>query len=251
MIRVDKNLDDIPASLDDRKTETRRNSCIRDKKYHQKKEFHQRYKQEDIKRVLKKIYHQKCAFCEQEIIECKNNDLEDCSSTIEHYRPKSKYYWLAYSWDNLLLCCYGCNKNKGNSFKIEKSLGTFNKIAFLKRVHHSSKIYNRIEKPSMIHPEFENIIDKLEFDKNGGISSDNIRVKYTIETCEIDRDALKEKRKTVIDDFIENIIDKKLKKESINKTLQEFLNDLKKQEKEFIALRYWILKNYKSLVEEN
>jgi DNA-directed RNA polymerase sigma subunit (sigma70/sigma32) len=103
----------------------------------------------------------------------------------------------------------------------------------------------------MIHPEFENIIDKFEFNKNGVIFSENRRVKYTIETCKIDRYDLNEKRKTIIDDFVESIIDKKLKKESINKTLQEFLNDFEKQEQEFIALRYWILKNYKSLVEEN
>ncbi|HFU75820.1 MAG TPA: hypothetical protein ENK66_06185, partial [Arcobacter sp.] len=77
MIRIHKALNEIPFSLDERKTETRRNSCIRDKKYHQKKEFHQRYKQIDIKESLKKVYHQKCAFCEQGIMACHDNNLED------------------------------------------------------------------------------------------------------------------------------------------------------------------------------
>ena len=248
MIKIDKDLKAVPDSLDDRETETRRNSCMRDKKYHQKKEFHQRYKQENTKELLNKLYNQKCAFCEQKIMKCINNNLEDCSSTVEHYRPKSKYYWLAYSWDNLLWCCHRCNQNKDNNFDTKRSLGTFEKITFLKKIHNSSKIYNQIEEPLMIHPEFENVVSKLEFN-NGVITSDDLRVKYTIKTCGLDRDDLNEKRQTIIDDFIASIIDKKLKKESIKETIEELMNDLEKKEKEFIALRYWILENYKTLIE--
>ena len=248
MIKIEKDLENTPNSLLDNKTITRRNTCIRDKKYHQNKKFHQRYKQSDIKEKLKNIYSDKCAFCEQEIKECKDNNLEECSSTVEHYRPKSKYYWLAYSWDNLLWCCHRCNQNKDNSFDIENSLGTFDKTTFLKKIHNTSQIYNRIEKPLMVHPEFDDVVNKLEFN-NGVITSEDIRVKYTIETCGLDRDDLNEKRQTIIEDFIENIIDKKLKNESIQDALHELIRDLNKREKEFIALRYWILKNYKSLME--
>ncbi len=112
MIRVKKDLDVIPNSLSERKTEKRRNTCIKDKRYHQNKKFDERFKQKDIKESLSKIYHQKCAFCEQKIAKCIDNNLEECSSTVEHYRPKSKYYWLAFSWDNLLWCCHRCNQKK-------------------------------------------------------------------------------------------------------------------------------------------
>ena len=246
MIKVKKDLENIPNSLVDKKTITRRNTCIRDKKYHQNKKFHQRYKQNDIQELLGQIYHQKCSFCEQQVTKCTDNNLEDCSSTVEHYRPKSQYYWLAFSWDNLLWCCHRCNQNKANNFEIENSEVEYNKN-FQENIHTSANTYHSIENPKMIHPEIESVIDKLEFDK-GIIDSDDLRVKYTIKTCGLDRDSLNEKRQTVIDDFIEAIIDKKLKNEPIQDLLKEWMSDLKDREKEFIALRYWVLKNYKSLV---
>jgi len=254
MIRVRKNLDDIPLTLNERKTETRRNSCIRDTKYHQKKEFHQRYKQKDIKESLQKIYNHKCVFCEQEITECINNELEDCSSTVEHYRPKSIYYWLAYSWDNLLWCCHRCNQNKENSFDVIKKLGSFDKKTFLNkdknRIHNSSKVYNRIEKPFMIHPELESVLNKLTFG-NGIIDSTDSRVKYTIDTCKLDRADLNEKRLAILESFV----DEAKKKNRLTKSYKDILDKLKKdfmnEKSEFRALKYWILMNHKFLVEEN
>ncbi len=35
--------------------------------------------------------------------------------TIEHFRPKTKFYLLAYKWSNLFLCCGNCQK-KGDRF---------------------------------------------------------------------------------------------------------------------------------------
>jgi uncharacterized protein (TIGR02646 family) len=249
MIKVEKDLENIPNSLLDKKTITRRNTCIRDGKYHQNKKFDQRFKQKDIQEILSKIYNQKCAFCEQKIIKCMDNNLEDCSSTVEHYRPKSQYYWLAFSWDNLLWCCHRCNQEKKDSFEVDSPRVKCNK-SFQDNIHSSNTVYAHIENPKMVHPEVENIVDRLKFDK-GIITSDDLRVKYTIDTCRLDRDALNEKRQTVIDDFIEVVLDKKLKNEPIQESLQELISDLKKREKEFMALRFWILKNYKSLIEES
>jgi len=76
-----------------------------------------------IKWTLKQIYYEKCAFCESYI----KNEVGD----IEHFRPKNSnknqakkcdktysYYWLAFSWDNLLPCCSRCNGKKSNCFDI-------------------------------------------------------------------------------------------------------------------------------------
>ncbi len=236
MIKVSKNLEDIPNSLIDRKTETRRNTCIRDNKYHQKKDFHQRYKQRDIKESLQSIYNKKCAFCEQKITECTDNNLGEYSSTIEHYRPKSKYYWLAYSWDNLLWCCHRCNQNKSNNFEILANEVSYEE-GFKDNIHSYTQKYQELEEPKMIHPEIESILEKLSFD-NGIIASKDERVKYTINNCELDRDSLNEKRQTIIDDFRESIIDKKLKNESIKLLLKTLLNEFKNKNNEFLALRY-------------
>ena len=248
MIRIKKNLDDIPISLDEKKTERKRNNCIKDEKYHQKKDFHQRYKQEDVKECLQKIYNQKCAFCEQKITKCIDNNLEDCSSTVEHYRPKSIYYWLAYSWDNLLWCCHRCNQNKDNNFYVQKKLGTFDKNTFFRKTHKTAIIYNRIQKPKMIHPELESVLAKLSF-KDGIINSTDIRVKYTIDFCKLDRLDLNEKRLKIIEDFRM----KARKKNRLNKSYSDILDNLKKdfmnEKSEFRALKFWILQNHKSLVE--
>lgn len=249
MIKVFKDLSNVPDSLENRKTQTRRNTCIRDREYHQEKEFHRRYKQQDTKDALKNIYHQKCAFCEQKIIECKDNNLEDCSSTVEHYRPKSRYYWLAYSWDNLLWCCRECNQNKANKFETVKSQVEYEE-SFKDKIHISTKNYQEIEEPKMIHPELESIRDVLNF-FNGIIDSEDERVKYTIEVCGLDRADLNEKRQTIIDNFIEAVVDKRLKKESLEPIFKKLLSEVKEQKNEFIALRYWIIRNYQQLIEKH
>ena len=47
------------------------------------------YKTKAVEEKLYEIYHLKCAYCER--------DISDDDKHIEHYRPKSRYYWLAYS----------------------------------------------------------------------------------------------------------------------------------------------------------
>jgi len=252
MIKVNKDLDDVPLTLNEKKTEKRRNICIKDKKYHQKKEFNQRFKQKDIKVSLKKIYNQKCAFCEQQITECIDNNLEECSSTVEHYRPKSIYYWLAFSWDNLLWCCHRCNQNKGKTFDVQKKLGTFNKVTFLNkkkdRIHNTFKIYHRIEQPFMIHPELESVLNKLSF-VDGIIDSDDSRVKYTIDTCGLDRDDLNEKRLVILKAFITEAKKRNRLKRSYNDILDNLKKEFMNEKSEFRALKYWILMNHQSLIE--
>ncbi len=243
MIKVNKNLEDIPNSLINEGINNIRIICIQNEEYYKK--FNQRFKQRDTKRILKRIYYNKCVFCEQRVI---GGDIQlDNKSTIEHYRPKSKYYWLAFSWDNLLWCCHRCNQNKGNKFEVIKNLGTFHKITFFKKIHKTAKIYNRIEKPKMIHPELESIKDKLSFN-DGIINSADIRVKYTIDTCILDRDDLNEKRKTIMKSFKDKINERKFKKKPYNDILENLISDFKNPDNEFRALRYWILKNHSKLI---
>lgn len=70
----------------------------------------------------------KCCYCEMKV-PCGYND-------VEHYRPKARadrlpgsvdvhgYWWLAYSWDNLLFACPACNRSGKNSkFPLDPSGG--------------------------------------------------------------------------------------------------------------------------------
>lgn len=69
------------------------------------------------------LYHaqnQKCAYCERQ------QGLS--SQPVEHFRPKGGveggdplcYFWLAWTWENLLFACNTCNQrpNKGNRFPL-------------------------------------------------------------------------------------------------------------------------------------
>ena len=53
----------------------------------------------------------KCAYCE--------DTAASQPGDVEHYRPKSIYWWLAYCYDNYLVSCRSCNLSKSNDFPIQ------------------------------------------------------------------------------------------------------------------------------------
>ena len=73
-----------------------------------------------FKKLLYELHHGKCCYCERK--------LSRGQAQVEHFRPKAKvdedkhhpgYWWLAYSWRNLLLACGDCNTKKGAKFPLE------------------------------------------------------------------------------------------------------------------------------------
>ena len=150
------------------------------------------YKVKSVQEKLKSIYHLKCAFCEKKLL--------DAPKHIEHYRPKDKYYWLAYSWDNLLLACGECNSAKGVVFQTRNSAAFYEGESF-DDIHKLGNIYDTIEKPMHINPEKEDILGLIKYDNLGQISSDDGRVSYTIEKCNLNRKELVEKRMLILNDM--------------------------------------------------
>ena len=82
------------------------------------------YGHETVRTALRNAQHGKCCYCE-------NRSIASAPLHVEHYRPKGAvrqdrksrtllpgYYWLAYSWDNLHLCCQVCNGNKSYLFPL-------------------------------------------------------------------------------------------------------------------------------------
>jgi len=64
-----------------------------------------------VKDQLLNETHQKCAYCESHTAVVAFGD-------VEHYRPKSVYWWLAYCYDNYLASCAVCNQRfKGANFE--------------------------------------------------------------------------------------------------------------------------------------
>lgn len=86
------------------------------------------YGTQATKLALWQAQHEKCAYCEQRI--------RLSSSPVEHHRPKDgawrhkrgtpkvvdseRYWWLTWSWENLLLSCARCNDrgHKANFFPL-------------------------------------------------------------------------------------------------------------------------------------
>ncbi len=67
------------------------------------------------KTQLKKESNGKCAYCEANTEVVAHGD-------VEHYRPKSIYWWLAYTYDNYLYACQICNQSyKSNNFPIDNN----------------------------------------------------------------------------------------------------------------------------------
>jgi hypothetical protein len=65
------------------------------------------------KKQLKKEAAGKCAYCEAPTSAVAHGD-------VEHFRPKSKYWWLAYCYDNYLFSCQICNQLfKKDEFPLE------------------------------------------------------------------------------------------------------------------------------------
>jgi hypothetical protein len=56
-----------------------------------------------VKEALFAMQHRKCCYCEKLEEQPKYRD-------VEHYRPKALYWWLAWTWENLLFVCVDCNR---------------------------------------------------------------------------------------------------------------------------------------------
>lgn len=68
------------------------------------------------KAQLKREASGKCAYCESPTETVAHGD-------VEHYRPKSVYWWLAYCYDNYLFACQICNQTyKGDNFPCKKRM---------------------------------------------------------------------------------------------------------------------------------
>lgn len=101
----------------------------------------------------------KCCYCERKIPE-KYHD-------VEHYRPKASasrapgctqkhgYWWLAFSWENLLFACPACNRSgKNDAFPLARGSTS---------LQAESEVFNQ-EIPLLLNPSNqENPVEHLEF----------------------------------------------------------------------------------------
>ena len=212
--------------------------------------YNRRYKLLDIKNKLQQIYKSKCAYCEHRLEELH----------VERYRPKSIYFWLAYSWDNLLLACPTCNKRKGNHFQIRgPQIHFIETEQTLKDINNLSTAYDRSEKPLLVNPEKRDPKDHIAFSKQGEIFSDQEEFIYTIETCGLNRPALIDDRRKILNDFQVKIVsilatykNPEQQQLALQVLFRSFKIDSQDEANEFIAFRkYCIIRGWlKKIVQQ-
>ncbi len=204
LIKVPPSLKSEQAIIDIEKIASGNKEIISDKIYKGDYKDAEGKSQSKVRDFLNEYYFGKCAYCEQH-----------CKAEIEHYRPKKGvtedsthqgYYWLCYSWSNLLPSCRYCNTEggKGNKFPIIKTSKRVSSPEFVSLKLDTSKCdasKNPLatEEPYLLHPEIDSSPEsflsfKISQDKNGidiiGIDLKN-RGEKTIEICNLKRESLR------------------------------------------------------------
>jgi len=198
------------------------------------------YGHADVKARLIDLQNNKCCFCESKIGHISYGD-------VEHFRPKAGwvqnneplntpgYYWLAYDWDNLLLCCQKCNQRfKRNYFPLKNN-----------QQRASSNLSDlAAEQPVFIHPVNEDPARFISFTDEIPIGIDDEgRGSKTIELLGLDRELLNEQRRNKLnmirdfcdlaDGFPETLPE--LKKEA-KETVLKYINESKSDKTEYAAM---------------
>ena len=278
MIHINKDLTDAPISLkpatnhffqngsipnESQRTHDVRKKMVAEGLY--SKDADSLYKAPDVKEKLENLYHSKCAYCEQEIEEYH----------VEHYRPKrglhtkdtkkyrqhNGYPWLSLSWDNLMLACDKCNEKKGNKFDI---LGDEIPIKDIPQndsewqdIHNLSAKHDATEVPLLLNPERCNPDHHLDFNRDGSIISLSDRGKYTIETCDLNRKYLRDKRRKIVDCLVKRFAgifgenkDAATTQDNINREIQSFIYDSYDEEQPFLMFRRKMIDRIEELEEE-
>ncbi|MED3354373.1 TIGR02646 family protein [Bacillus thuringiensis] len=202
------------------------------------------YRDDNVKKVLKKMFNGKCGYCEN----CINSiSFEE----IEHFRPKRAikikgkraltypgYYWLAMKWENLLIACERCNRtHKKNHFPLNDEN---------KRAKVPSE--EDIEEPLLLNPCEDNPSDHLEFTKTGRIKfkENSLKGETSIEIYGLHREDLTRERRVLaktLELIMEQIYDDLIELGDLLK-IKDAIESKRKIEK--ITLR--IIKTYKILL---
>ena len=151
------------------------------------------YAASSVKVALIEAQDGKCCFCESKLRHVSYGD-------VEHFRPKAGYrqhaeqslrrpgyYWLAYEWSNLFLCCQICNQRfKKNLFPLQNPAD--------RATSHRDEVQK--EKPVFLHPGRDDPEDHIGFREAVAFAKDGSeRGGRTIAALQLNRADLYEVRR--------------------------------------------------------
>jgi len=186
----------------------------------------------DFRQVfLFKAFYQKCAYCEV-------NHSDGSPVQVEHYRPKGAvtenreyikhtgYFWLAYEWWNLLPSCAHCN-TKHTDPSGQSHPGKLNEFPVSgERIlapcddpdHWQDELVG--EGAVLVNPYFDDPVKHIGFDPaTGAAIAKSPRGKATIDICDLNRPALRDKRLALRNDALLAMVSKLLDKRSIDEVV--------------------------------
>jgi 5-methylcytosine-specific restriction endonuclease McrA len=232
MIYVDRNKVPVPAILIDpagkaaeeiSKAITHFTSADKDKPFEFKV-----YGDKTVKKALTLLFNGKCAYCENKITAITTGD-------IEHFRPKSQvkradntlqkpgYFWLAASWENLLLSCNNCNRKTTQEVVdgSELAMGKLDQFPLLDEkwrcagyIKSKTRLEKKLEKDEkarlLINPCVDNPEEHLFFQDNGVpmakqdpvTKQSSLKGEKSIEVYALFRKPLVDERKELIKDIL-------------------------------------------------
>lgn len=131
------------------------------------------YDTDETRQLLYRRQHEKCAYCEM--------PAQDAGQPIEHFRPREyavravtgqgpkdedRYWWLAWTWDNLFFACVSCNSpgRKGNRFPLAQGAEPCAEGPASARL---APLVPRDERAQFVDPGFDDPLDHIQFVREG------------------------------------------------------------------------------------
>ncbi|WP_305837873.1 AAA family ATPase [Photobacterium leiognathi] len=142
------------------------------------------------------MFNSKCAYCESKVGAAS-------SPVLEHFRPKTYYPWLGYSWENLYLSCSICSRYKAAKFPVDGTMLEATKIVPIDDVDAQKLEKYLILDPCNSRDIFEN---RFEYNDNGEIIATTERGQITIDICMLNRIELVRSRREHIS-IIKNMLE--------------------------------------------
>lgn len=145
------------------------------------------YGSSSVKAQLIIISYGKCSYCDSHVVGVAYGD-------VEHFRPKAHYWWLAYTWENLLFSCQICNQEyKRTNFPVVGS-----------RANKPTADLT-LEQHLLINPLDEDPEQLIAYDFKGDeakIIEQNLQVKDRVDACKkylgLNREDLLHRRRGVL-----------------------------------------------------
>jgi hypothetical protein len=150
------------------------------------------FKRGDVSVTLMTLFYGKCAYCETFLGGSVpiDSELFRPAASVAEAPDHPGYWWLASRWENMLLACGTCNRQKANRFPL---------IAESRRAFAEGREVN--EQPLLLNPCEDHPEEHLVFNDDGTVVSETPRGQATISVLGLNRDTLVQARRETAERF--------------------------------------------------